>query len=565
MRLFPIVGRELKVASRQRSLYMGRTMFALAAIFISGMFMFFMQSAAPSVMGTSLFYTLSSFAFFYCAMTGIWITSDCVSEEKREGTLGLLFLTDLRGYDIVFGKLAATSLRSICGLLAILPVLAIPLLLGSVTGKEFARLILVLINTMLLSLSVGICMSVFSTRAMKSAFSTFGAMILLLGAAPLCLFISAMITGDPPSTKAVDRYFFHSAIYGMSMMADRAYLANPWAFWKSMIANHAFMWGFLVTASLTVSKRWQDRPASSAQLKRNQKILEVDRGTANHKSNLRDRLLAKNPVMWLYSRSRFKTLYPWVIFALGGLYWLWGSMRFGRAFYTEPANYITTAYISSMMLKCWIGAEASQRLTDDRRSGALELLFSTPLKVKDVLNGHWMAILRQFLGPVIFVCALTIFFALVILIDSGRIGANQTTYMATMFIAHLVLIVVDCFALFWYGLWNSARARYVNRAISGTLFHVLMLPWIVFILFTMSFFTMLAFQGRRIELPVSEEYFMLGTWFAIGLGYSIWLITHSRNKLMSQLRLFATTRPGEEKLTKQAEPAQGSAPSAPTK
>lgn len=565
MRLFPIVGRELKVASRQRSLYAGRTIFALVAIFISGMFMFFMQAAPPAIMGTSLFYTLSSLAFFYCAMSGIWITSDCVSEEKREGTLGLLFLTDLRGYDIVFGKLAATSLRSICGLLAMLPVLAIPLLLGSVTGKEFARLILVLINTMLLSLSVGICLSVFSVKAMKSAFATFGMMILLLGAAPICWFLSALITGDPPSSRSVDTYFFHSAIYGMSMMADRAYLAKPWAYWKSLAANHAFFWGFLITASIAVSKRWQDRPASTKQQKRQQKLMEADRGTSLQKSRLRESLLNKNPVMWLFCRSRFKAWYPWVIFALGGLYWTWGSLRFGRGFYSEPANYITTAYICSMLIKCWIGAEASQRLTDDRRSGALELLFSTPLKVKDVLNGHWMAIQRQFLGPVIFVCGLTIFFALILLIDSGRLGARQSTYMATMFFAHLIMIVVDCFALFWYGLWNSARARYVNRAISGTLFHVLMLPWIVYLLFTMSFFTMLAFQGRRIELPVSEEYFMLGTWFTIGFGYSMWLIMHSRKQLMNQLRLFATTRPGEEKQTKPARQTQGSESPEPTK
>jgi ABC-type Na+ efflux pump permease subunit len=565
MRLFPIVGRELKVASRQRSLYMGRTLFALAAIFISGMFMFFMQTASPAMMGMNLFYTLSSFAFFYCAMAGIWITSDCVSEEKREGTLGLLFLTDLRGYDIVFGKLASTSLRSICGLLAIFPVLGIPLLLGSVTGEEFGRLILVLINTMLLSLSVGICMSVYAAKAMKSAFATFGIMILLLGAAPICWFFSAMITGDPPSTKAFDTYFYHSAIYGMRMMTERAYMVKPWAFWKSLIANHVFMWGFLVTASLAVSKRWQDRPASSAQLKRKEKILKADRGSAGHKSKLRERLLSKNPVMWLYSRSRFKTIYPWIIFALGGLYWIWGSLRFGRDFYNEPANYIATAYISSVILKCWIGAESSQRLTDDRRSGALELLFSTPLSVRDVLNGHWMAILRQFLAPVIFVCALTIFSSLLLLVDSGRLGASQTTYWTTIFMAHLVMLVVDCLALFWYGLWNSAQARYVNRAISGTLFHVLMLPWIVYILFIMSFFTMLRFQVRRITLPVSEEYFMLGTWFAISLGYSLWLITSSRSKLITQLRLFATTRPGEEKLSKEYEKVQGAASLEPTK
>ena len=35
------------------------------------------------------------------------MTADCLSEEKREGTLGLLFLTDLRGYDIVVSSSSA--------------------------------------------------------------------------------------------------------------------------------------------------------------------------------------------------------------------------------------------------------------------------------------------------------------------------------------------------------------------------------------------------------------------------------------------------------------------------
>ena len=63
---------------------------------------------------------------------------------------------------------------------------------------------------------------------------------------------------------------------------------------------------------------------------------------------------------------------------------------------------------------------------------------------------------------------------------------------------------------------------------------------------------MLAFQGRPVKLPVSEEYFMLGTWFFMGLGWSSWLIAHSRKQLLTNLRLFATTRPGDEKLSAQA-------------
>ncbi|MFL2923674.1 MAG: ABC transporter permease [Limisphaerales bacterium] len=546
MSLFPIVARELRVASRRRSLYAGRTVFALAAIFISGLIMSFNQ-AAPNTMGSILFYTLSSFAFVYCAMEGIWITSDCVSEEKREGTLGLLFLTDLSGYDVVFGKLAATSLRSFCGLLAILPVLAIPLLLGSVTGKEFGRLILVLINTMLLSLSVGICISVYCTKAVKSAVATFAMMIVLLGAGPICLFLIAMVTKNSPSPINVDTYSVHSAIYGMSMVADRAYLAEPWSYWKSLITNHVFIWVFIVTASLAVSKCWQDRPFSGAQLKRKEKLLKADRGSKRYETRLRERLFSRNPVIWLHSRSRLKKLYPWLILALsgvlGGVYWVCGNALFGSAFYNEPSNSLATAYFSSVMLKCWIGIESSQRLTNDRRNGSLELLFSTPLRVKDILNGHWKVTLHQFLGPLVFVCLLTLFFALPHLIDSRRLGGNLTTYMALMFLAYLILLVVDSFALFWCGLWNSLRARHVNRAIGATLFHVLIVPWILFL----GFIIVITVNPNIVHYFENVPLFIAIMWFSIGLGYPLWLISSCRRLLNNQLRLLASTKPGLEK------------------
>src|SRR5688572_27689924 len=79
---------------------------------------------------------LSWLALAYAMVAGIHATADCVSEEKREGTLGLLFLTDLKGYDVILGKLSATSLGAIYAMLAILPMISLGLLMGGVTLKE---------------------------------------------------------------------------------------------------------------------------------------------------------------------------------------------------------------------------------------------------------------------------------------------------------------------------------------------------------------------------------------------------------------------------------------------
>ena len=98
----------------------------------------------------------------------MWATSDCLSEEKREGTLGLLFLTDLKGYDVVIGKLTAKSMNSFYAVLSVVPILALPLLMGGVTAGEFARMALVVVNTLLFSLTLGICVSAVSHSPRKA-------------------------------------------------------------------------------------------------------------------------------------------------------------------------------------------------------------------------------------------------------------------------------------------------------------------------------------------------------------------------------------------------------------
>jgi hypothetical protein len=45
----------------------------------------------------------------------------------------LLFLTDLRGYDVVIGKLVASSVRAVSALAALLPIIGLPIMMGGVS------------------------------------------------------------------------------------------------------------------------------------------------------------------------------------------------------------------------------------------------------------------------------------------------------------------------------------------------------------------------------------------------------------------------------------------------
>ena len=111
----PIVERELRVASRQRSTFWTRLIAAVVALIIAVGFLVisYWQSFifGPTILGKALFGVLTWLSLGVALSAGLFFTADCLSEEKREGTLGFLFLTDLRGYDVVLGKLLATSLR----------------------------------------------------------------------------------------------------------------------------------------------------------------------------------------------------------------------------------------------------------------------------------------------------------------------------------------------------------------------------------------------------------------------------------------------------------------------
>src|SRR5256886_4967003 len=184
MTFLPIVGREPRVPARRRGTYWNRALSALAAILIFGGALIFEAQAPPKELGQHVFNILSGFFLLSSLAAGVRYTADCLSQEKREGTLGLLFLTDLKGYDVVLGKLAATSLNCFYGLLAIFPVLAIPLLLGGVSLGEFWRMSLVLANALFFSLAAGAVVLATSRLARTAMAGTFALVLFVHAGLP---------------------------------------------------------------------------------------------------------------------------------------------------------------------------------------------------------------------------------------------------------------------------------------------------------------------------------------------------------------------------------------------
>jgi hypothetical protein len=144
-------------------------------------------------LGVVLFHVVTWLAMAAVAAAGLFFTSDCLSEEKREGTLGFLFLTDLRGYDVVGGKLLATSLRCFYALLAVMPVLAVTMLMGGVTGEQFWKTSLALFNALLCSLAAGMFVSALSRDPQKAMAATFSFLMLWIFGGMLADWICGLV------------------------------------------------------------------------------------------------------------------------------------------------------------------------------------------------------------------------------------------------------------------------------------------------------------------------------------------------------------------------------------
>jgi hypothetical protein len=293
MTALPIVVRELRVAARRDNTYWTRLSVAFVSILIGGYGIMMFQGSFGRAGGAMLFNMFSGIAVLYCLVVGLRNSADCLSEEKREGTLGLLFLTDLKGYDVVLGKLIAVGLNSFYSFLAAFPVLSIALVLGGVSGAQFWRLALALLNLFFFAHAAGLLVSTFSMQPRKA----FGGAVVLAG---------AFIIGLPIAEAAL-RNFNYTGLGWLQLLNPChpfSHLAGTRgnSFWLSIFLSHAVSWAFLALTSWHTPRSWQVQ-ASAQRLRWRDRLQNWCCGNSEVRQEFRQRLLQVNPFYWLVSHT----------------------------------------------------------------------------------------------------------------------------------------------------------------------------------------------------------------------------------------------------------------------
>ena len=470
MNLLPLVSCELRVAVRRRSTYYVRLVAGAAAIAISfwGL-LIWADWQTPTSLGHSLLEAVALTSFIGVVLAGLFLTSDCISRERREGTLGLLFLTDLRGADVAFGKLAAKAILPFYALLAMFPALAVCLLVGGVMAGEVGRLAVALLNTLFFSLSATIFTS---TLCRKQHAAQASALLMILVCVPglklLGVALSAWTTNPVWRQLAFLTWFSPSGSYFLAF--DSRYQGAAGVFWGSVLATHLFAWLCLALSAFVLPRVFLEKTSEERRNSPMPWVRSKFRDAVRQRSSRQERL-QRNPMAWLADRDRPRRRWVWCFPVV--TIWLWMGFELdplGNA--AAQARFVVFVAIH-VFFKIWLSADASYAFATGRRDGTLELLLLTPLSARQIAAGTLSGFRRRYLAPLLALFLLDVALAAWLALRGRRPSAILVG-------ASGVMLMVDSYCLCWVGMLRGLVARDSSQAILATLSRILLLPWLYF-------------------------------------------------------------------------------------
>jgi ABC-type transport system involved in cytochrome c biogenesis permease component len=475
MRSLPIAHRELIVAGRQSWTYHTRV---LAAVLLTALSVVLLGFSGGGGIPQGTFKIVSSTVFAACLLGGMFLSADSIVAERRNGTLGLLFLTPLGGFDVSTGKLVACGIRGLCALLGILPILALPLMMGGISGTTFWTTSVGLLATFACSSAIGLWASARSDSA-PAAYSL--ALLLLLAFCALPPFFAWILRESelfPPDVPLHVELFSPIGSLAYGWMADSvATTGRNRALFSTLVSlSLATLLTLLAARQLQLNGR-RDRPRQT-EAKPN-----PTPGTAPpraHHSPAKNALL--NPFARQYAQRIPRTRALDWIQTLG----LMAFAGFQLAAFTLPDRTAIPMFITAMLVayglhvvfKIRTALAAGAPWFEEIQQGGLELLLSTPLNLYSLREGHGQAVRnhvsrhRWILTAVNLVLCLNLFDQDLDINDA----AIRTTFLS-LFLGGLLSLWVDLPTLIHGAFLQSLRQRKLGSVLTRTLLPVILPPW----------------------------------------------------------------------------------------
>jgi ABC-type transport system involved in multi-copper enzyme maturation permease subunit len=367
MNLRPVIERELICEARNPANYLLRVIAAAALLFTGGLYLLEDAAVNQQWQGFLLFQRMNLVILLTIFVLVPILAADAIAREKREGTLGLLFLTPLKAREIVIGKCLIHGLRSLTVLIATAPMLALPVMMGGVSASQLLSTIAYDLSALCVALAAGIHASVRQTewfRAVGAALlMSFGLSFLFWTCAIPIQRLTYQAAPVVPLVVSALWLFFGPLILWRFIETSARWLATNWSReltrspepqWVSLFANSPFWRGVF---------RWN-----------------------------KSRALDRNPVAWLQERSWTGRLTKW-----GWLLLVLASIPLGGCLGSWNMDYTSWLNGLGLLLVAGIAFTATSTFRQERETGALELLLITPLTAGQILRGRLWGMVAHFL------------------------------------------------------------------------------------------------------------------------------------------------------------------------
>ena len=307
-----------------------------------------------------------------------------------------MFLTNLNSAEIIAGKLCSSALAAVYALFAIFPMLALPLLMGGITFEHFAQTVLALLNGILFSLAAGFVASVVCVRQFTAIALAMGLAISVGGG----LMIAAAVTNSYRATRSLaDWLAVFSPLYTL-VSADGSRVFRTNRYWYSVATVTCMSLAWLGLTTLWLARSWRDRPKNVRLWHRIKFWHHWDQPAGASRVALRRRLLDINPFFWLGGRKHVSApVFMCITVVLVAITVYVTGPLFGRVLRAGTSSpmvghlfaWLWTGLAIHALVLYYAAMVASQRLAEDKQTGALELILSTPVTERTISRGLWMA------------------------------------------------------------------------------------------------------------------------------------------------------------------------------
>jgi ABC-type transport system involved in multi-copper enzyme maturation permease subunit len=471
----PIVARELRVAARRPRTYFGRMMAVAIWVVIAADAVFVSSKTGMSKLDGLALFSILSASLFAFSLFSAWAGIDSISVEKREGTIGFLFLTDLKSHDIVLGKMAGAALPVFYSILGALPLLAICLLMGGVTTMQYVKTGLAILNIFFLGQAIGIFSSAFCRLRGNATGLPILIFLLYLAAFALATMAAELKGWEWPGIFFQLNNPFRPFHLAMNVSSGR--FAAP-GYWLTLLVAHLHAWMFLALASWVLPRRWRENPKKARLWKRTWERWRY--GSMAARTAFRRRLVSVHPILWLFCRGRFGPDFVWIVMGVVAGLAIFVSVRdimdtSGNGAYAEC--FVASIVSLQMVLRMGVPADAAL-LEEQRRNGSLEILLCcTPMTADDILGGMWLVLRRYYRWPVLVLVAVEVLMFLAALIAGGLRHSLNVGLLCFIGVS-TVLLLADLRAMAWMAMLGAMKNPKPRTAGPTAFFLICMIPWI---------------------------------------------------------------------------------------